>query len=683
MKKKFFWLSASFALALAGCGGNGPAPGPSIKINDTKDGIVWDEVAGAVAYRVTLDEVASETLFPEFLFPSTAGEHVITVESVLSGGAFGTPSTFTYSGVESALGDLSYQDGKITWNNKVSIGLMYKIDDGELQPVVGEFISVEEQGLYTVVAPKGINEEKVFYCTEVSKSIVITFDGEEPYLIEDASASDDASLSDTYRKYRSKNGGAWEASGSDVYLDKSSGQYIDGNAAGFKFWYHGDYYMFEKDIAIPGAFNELSFDAVAGEKIDFYMSFQIKHNLVVGGVNLNGVYILYHITETPTKWTHYRISLDDAAWQVDYGGNKYSFATIAAIVSNFGFKVQKLSDFLPFFDVFQLRIKGAYLDGGPVARASFDNIEFINSDITSSSSEVIIPRLSLQENYAFKSGDLSGKIVLKDGTGSFETSFISIPVTYTVENEEVTIVSTKQLFDFVATFTSLDGGATLNLKEISGSLEPSLNQIQVEAFSKMDDFEQYIDTGIGYDKNHPESEKSSEDYLRGAYYSDWYSQNGPQSDIADSNWSLMGSTDYLYLAKENYHSGAKAMNMKAGSNSCRYMTYALKDGATKGYQGKYFSFWAKTDASVDRKIRVGTYFVNKVDASNHTSPAARDSIDITVTANGAWSEIRIPLDAGKTYYGFSFITGIDGVSSTNRIFVDDIYVLGDISPWGN
>ena len=273
MKKKFFWLSASFALALAGCGGNGPAPGPSIKINDTKDGIVWDEVAGAVAYRVTLDEVASETLSPEFLFPSTAGEHVITVESVLSGGAFGTPSTFTYSGVESALGDLSYQDGKITWNSKVSIGLMYKIDDGELQPVVGEFISVEEQGLYTVVAPKGINEEKVFYCTEVSKSIVITFDGEEPYLIEDASASDDASLSDTYRKYRSKNGGAWEASGSDVYLDKSSGQYIDGNAAGFKFWYHGDYYMFEKDIAIQGAFNELSFDAVAGEKIDFYMSF--------------------------------------------------------------------------------------------------------------------------------------------------------------------------------------------------------------------------------------------------------------------------------------------------------------------------------------------------------------------------------------------------------------------------
>ena len=145
----------------------------------------------------------------------------------------------------------------------------------------------------------------------------------------------------------------------------------------------------------------------------------------------------------------------------------------------------------------------------------------------------------------------------------------------------------------------------------------------------------------------------------------------------------MGSTDYLYLAKENYHSGAKAMNMKAGSNSCRYMTYALKDGATKGYQGKYFSFWAKTDASVDRKIRVGIYFVNKVDASNHTSPAARDSIDVTVTANGAWSEIRIPLDAGKTYYGFSFITGIDGVSSTNRIFVDDIYVLGDISPWGN
>ena len=33
--------------------------------------------------------------------------------------------------------------------------------------------------------------------------------------------------------------------------------------------------------------------------------------------------------------------------------------------------------------------------------------------------------------------------------------------------------------------------------------------------------------------------------------------------------------------------------------------------------------------------------------------------------------------------GHQDITGIDGVSSTNRIFVDDIYVLGDISPWGN
>ena len=323
MAKKFFWLTASFVLMLCSCGGGGNS-GSSLKVGSDRSSVVWDEDPAAVQYEISVDgtirKLTSDLSYP---LSGPAGEHTIIVKSVDNNGNRGSGSSFTYLAKESKLGDLSYADGKITWSMADSYGLLYKIDNGEYQPVVGDFIEASTDGLYTVLAPSKITDDNVFYCTTVSKIIAVG-DVVNECIIEDASVEDDASLSENYRKYKYLNNG-WQTAGVSVSLDTSSGAYIHGNAAQFGIKYWGSYFMFEKDIVIANCFNELSFSVKSGADMDFYLAFQVKQQLIIGGLNLTGVYITYPVDPSPTEWTHYRVSLNDPKWKVTFNNYKLSF----------------------------------------------------------------------------------------------------------------------------------------------------------------------------------------------------------------------------------------------------------------------------------------------------------------------------------------------------------------------
>lgn len=684
MRSKFFWLSATFVLALAGCGGESPSI--QLKINDERTGLIWDAVEGAVNYEIDVDGVKDLKVNPGYDFSTTVGNHKVTITAIDANGGRGLSGSFDFETKESALGDLTLANGKITWADALTCGLEYKVNDGEFKPITGNYIDASENGLYTVLAPKRIGDDHVFYNKKVEKYMVVSSSAIEDYILEDASAPDDATLSETYTKTKYSNNG-WVEAASDVSLDKTSEAYVTGNAANFKFWRQDVYYKFSKNVNIKGSYNELSFSMKSEDAVDAYLAFEIGHTMVVGNMNLNGVYITYPIPVAPTKWTHYRVSFDDSAWQVTFNGSKYQFSVIRDYVKGLGFYVNKLSDFLPYFDTFQIRVKGIHDENWSTCRAYFDDIKLVNSDLTQTVIEEIQPRLFLAESYAFRSDMIAaGNLqVGKESTLNVPALSLSIPVSIAKPDEYTAIVtSTESGKDFVATFSSPDGGASLKLESVAGTFASYFANIQIEAVSKLDDYEDYNETGKGLDKFNLEEEATSG--LRKAYFCDWYDEGKsglPKSLVGDSNWSVMGSTDYLNLNIEDAHTGTKAMSVKAGYNTCRFMNDELRTGTGKAYKGKYLSMWMKNVISANTTVMICAYSTNKLDASNHISDAVRTkmtfSADYTQTD---WHEVRLELDPDKYYYGFSILTK-EGPTPAGRILVDDVYIFGDISPWGN
>lgn len=680
MAKKFFWLSASFVLALVSCGGSSEPTGPALKINEERTGLVWDEVEGAAGYELDMDGVKDLITIPSYSFSTVVGEHKVTVTIVDDKGNRGATSSFEYETKQSEIGDLSLVNGEISWSSATTCGLEYKVDNGEYKAVVGESIDASEQGLYTVMAPMKMDDQKVFYNKKVEKYIVVTDNSEDEYIIEDASEDDDASISELYTKTKYSSG-VWVESTSDVSLDKSSKAYVTDNAANFKFWRQDVYFKFSKSISIPCAFNEFTFSMKSEEAVDAFLAFEVGHTMVVGNMDLNGVYITYPVSVAPTKWTNYRVTLDDPNWVITFNGMKKSFSEIKELVKGYGFYVNKLADFLPYFDTFQLRIKGIHDENWSTCRAYLDDIKLVNSDLKTTEIKEIIPRISLSESYAFKSDFIqAGSLTLKNNQGVFNVPALdmSLPVTYEIVDNNAVITSTEAEKDFVATFSSPDGGGTLKLESVRGTLATYFTNIKVEAINKLDDFESYSETGVGYDQKNSEDQRSG---LRGAYYCDYYS-GGSGSPVGGNGWSLMGSTDYLYLSDTVARTGSKAMSLKGGSNTCRYMTYGLKDGAEVSYKGKYFSFFAKSTVPQDMTLRISVYYAAKVEPS--TQQSNRSYLEYLIAANSDWQEIKIELKEGESYYGFAITTlnGIGNPTKDTRIYVDDAYIFGDISPWG-
>lgn len=684
MKSKFFWLSATFVLTLAGCGGDTPA-GLKLKFSEDRTALVWDAVEGAVNYEIDVDGTKDLKVNPRYDFSTVVGKHKVTVTAIDDKGAAGLSASFDFETKESALGDLALADNKITWSNALTCGLEYKVDDGEFKPVTGTYIDASEDGLYTVVAPKKIGDDHVFYNKKVERYIVVTNNDTKEYILEDATAPDDATLSETYTKTKYSNNG-WVEAASDVSLDKTSEAYVTGNAANFKFWRQDVYYKFSKQIDLKGSFNELSFSMKSEEAVDAYLAFEVGHTMIVGNMNLNGVYITYPIPEAPTKWTHYRVTLDDPNWLVTFNGMKLSFSTIKEVVKGYGFYVNNLADFLPYFDTFQIRIKGVHDENWSTCRAYFDDIKLVNSDLKQTVINEIQPRLLLADNYAFKSDAFeAGNLQINGDVGVFNVPSLdySLPVTIAKTEYTATITCSEENKDFVATFSSPDAGASLKLESVTGTLASSFTNLVVEAVSKLDDYEAYTETGTGIDNNHRSEETASG--LRKAYYSDFYDggANGfEQSLVGDPNWSMMGSTDYLELKKDDAHTGNNSMSLKTGTNPCRFMNDELRTGTGKAYKGKYLSMWMKNVISTTATVVVCAYSTNKLNASNHVSDAVRTTMTFTAQPTDTdWREVKLELDPDKFYYGFSILTK-NGPYPAGRIYVDDVYIFGNISPWG-
>ena len=689
MSHRRIWLSAACILFLVGCENNNNNPtkslqSPDLRVNSTNDGLIWDPVEGASYYEITVDEETEEVNFPGYYFETEYGDYEVSVVAKNDKGESSKETTFSYETRVTRLGNLQFDGTTITWPGSDYYALEYSINDSEYITISENFLTVSESGIYYFRTVKGFKEANhVYYGQVISRCIVVTTGSPTPYVLEDGSSIDDATLNEYYRKMKYTSG--WEVAASYLTLDDTSEDYVTGNAVDYHTWYHGMFYMFEKDIALNGKFNEFDFTIKSGDSITVIFSFQITHTLIINGIDLNGVYIKYTLSESPVLWHNYRVSMSDSNWKVNYGGQDYDASTIITMINQAGIKVQSISDMFPFFDVFQLRIKASYSDSGSSAHTYVDDVQLLNSDLEQTEIKEIIPNLELQKNYAFKGDLVTGSMnVYSENHMKFNiTTPVSLEMdaSYVIEDEVLIVTSEKAGQDFVARFVSSDGGLTLALESVTGSFAQYLIGIQAECITCLNDFESYTETGVGYDANNPEENRSG---LRGDFICDYYSgSDNDYSPIGGKKWNLMRSTDYMYLSDTVAHTGSKSLNIKSSSNTMRFMSWGLHDGSATGVRGRTFSFWAKGGDKKTITMRVGVYSVKEVGPSNHTDLSVKEQEDITIEINSDWTLYTIELDRSKLYYGFTFINlgPSDGMSGSQRIYVDDIYVYNTLSPW--
>lgn len=199
----------------------------------------------------------------------------------------------------------------------------------------------------------------------------------------------------------------------------------------------------------------------------------------------------------------------------------------------------------------------------------------------------------------------------------------------------------------------------------------------------VEDFENYSETGTGFDQAHDNVSTSG---LRSAFYADYYSNNsGDSSPIGGSKWKLMGgSYDYITYTSNKGHNNSKAAAFKGNSNKLRYISMNSMYGVPVIIgAGAYLSFWARgaytttglsTESTSNASIKLYAFYNSRLDSSN---VGTRTELQFTVTAKSDWTEYKMPLDQSKFYYGFGFYC--ENANTTYTV-IDDIKIYS-VSPY--
>ncbi len=686
MKKTNLCLSLACALLLTACKTDGSTLAtPKLKVNENSTGLVWDPIEGAISYEICVDEYVITTEDTGYDFSTSIGEHRVSITAVNEKEKHSNPAKFDYTTVAAVFDDIHSDGEYITWSGNC-YAMEYAVDDGEFVRTTEDRITITDSGIYTVRTSDGLDEQtKTFYTGQITKTILGSSLGSAPAIIEDGSASSDNYLNEQYVK--TKYDGNWVPAGSTISLDNDNLAYTTGKGVVMQLWHHGLYFMFEKEISIKNAFKTFTFKTKANsDGLNYVLSFQIKHNLIVGGVNLNGVYLKYTVGSVPLEWTSYTVRMDDAGWKINFNGQDYPFSQVAGMIKQAGFVVENPGDLFPFFDSFQFRIRANYNDQGYKAYAYFDDVALLPEEVEQTTIEKITPKLILASSYAFESDAASGNLRIdSENSGVLAVNYnnrlteLDVSLVKTAVNK-MRVVSTAAGMDFDAILVSDDGGNTMSVESVTGSIATLIANARLESISLMDDFESYDETGVGFDQSHQDGEYSG---LRAAYFADFYNQDSDRtvSPVGGQNWRLMGTKDYNDLSTDVAHTGDKSFALKSNTNTMRFMTWDLYVGATKGFKGKYFSFWIKGGNVADMTIAVGVYSTSKVIPSNQQDANFRKTLETTIKKDSDWTEYKIELDTTKTYYGFSITTKNGG--NKQYIYVDDVYIYNDMSPWGN
>lgn len=704
-KSKLCFLPVSFLLlsACIACEPNkansGKLATPELELNAEKNGLTWAAVPGAASYSISVnDEEAVTVQETNYDFEVDAGAYDVKVVAKASNSKNNSdPASFSYSTLYTTLGQITYSEGVITWANYLGAGLEYQVDDGQVVAVQGSSISATQSGIYTVRALPGYDEVNNKYYVHHDgsidqRAILVQATQANGVVLEDGEEESNTDLQEKYvaQKYDNTNG--WVDTLATVVLDEDN-PFSTGKCVKANIWHHGAWFKWTRELNCEGRIESVKFFVKGAAATRFALSFDITDDVVVGPINLKGVYATYMVQPAPQNWTEYTVSTNDANWTINYNGTSYPFATVQSMLASLGYNIQSVGDFFPYFGSYSIKAFGEYQDGGPVTAVWFDQIE-LGVEPTQT---IIDEKFQVAAGqFAFKSSQINAGLFEYNPDGQSVVKFnqggspVEIPVTVVVgsSDKSMTITSTATGLDFVAKLVSNDAGKTFTLSAVSGTAAPYMQGMQCDRCQILNSFEQYSATGQGLDNNHTDATQRTG--LRADFFSDFYdggTAGRVQSIIGGAGWSLMGSTDYLDLATSVAHTGSKSVRLKYNSgNQMRFLSYNLADGSGAAYEkGSYLSMWVRANSERDNVIKFKAFYINQVTPSTQSSC---DEVEVTVPhdASHGWVEVKVPLKATRTYYGYAILPmKNNGAASGDGqyFYVDNVAIYSSISPFAN
>ena len=272
--------------------------------------------------------------------------------------------------------------------------------------------------------------------------------------------------------------------------------------------------------------------------------------------------------------------------------------------------------------------------------------------LTRNGSNAVIETLDREENASF-----NGTIAMNGNQSTCTFQVAGYPVAYVSQVSE--------------------DGSTISYVSKSGAAAAYVAEIDFHKVYEVENFESYTEAGVGWDNYNGGHAYENKTGLRASFYCDYYSGSG-SSPIGGTNWSLMGSQDYLGYNATNGHNGSKAALMKASSaGGMRYLQSKLYEGNQYIIgRGKTLSVWVHsaytssyTDSTVSPKMKIYGYYNNKVTASTQTY---RTEVEYTIQAGSGWKQYTLNLDQTKNYYGFGIYFA--STSAACYMLVDDVQI---------
>ena len=248
----------------------------------------------------------------------------------------------------------------------------------------------------------------------------------------------------------------------------------------------------------------------------------------------------------------------------------------------------------------------------------------------------------------YSSGSLklkSSSVNTTDGS-SYITSEVSVTSgsTYTLDVPADSFVLEAQ--DANVTVTEI----VLTYSCVASSTPYDFTQVH-----NVEDFESYTETGTGFDANHGVAVSTG---LRAAYYSTYYG-NGPDP-LNGSNWTKMGSTDYLtYVSNKGVNNSKCALMKSNNSNYFNYLQsksyFGIPTAIGKGnylsvyMRGAYTSTAATTNSSYSPVVKIYVFYSPLLNTSGSNDGAWEQ---YTVQAGSDWGKYTLKLDPTKTVYAY-------------------------------
>jgi len=644
---------------------------PILQLNNSRDGLVWDEVENADSYMLSLNGGAYSEA-DNYFFSSINGHYQI---SVYAKAAIGYDDSEIVSYV--------YDVRSLSYGTVSRSGVEYSLYTWEQN-----FISCE-----TEFSSTGIHDENAFtsntslsFQAEISGQLAIRMFGgfdeidhifypetsQTSYINIAMNSVDSRSVLTgaeidliDYFDIRYFNGSS-EVMTANVNVTHESID-VEGLSDAINFRFNdGNYYKFMTKIPTPIS---------RYEAISFYAKGNGKTNMAVQFVS-SDFYVSYNLGVLSTNWSYINLPFDDEGWKVNG-----SSITLRDVVDKQGsqYGIMDVSEVVSFLPTLAIVYKS--VNGNPLWTST--NCYVAQIDLAKNTTQINRQIFALEDIYSGKSSDNTNVRLDKTNENTINLSTLNLASNTSLEmqvekNTEGYTFSSAS--DNGASLTMVmeasRGGELLSFVSASGSLSAHYYGLSFETISIIDDFENYESTGVGYDKNN--TNKESRSGLRAEFLSEYYVA-GSQSELLNDEWSLMGSTDYLNLINSDAHSGTNAMRVKNSSNAMRHTTWGVFSGEAKPWKAaSHFSFFMKNTSSTPVVLYFRLFTSKKVDASVFNGTV---KVQINVNAYSDWTQYIIDLDNTKTYYGYT-MTVEKVYGTTIYPMMDNLALFGDVNPWG-